>query len=202
MAIKFVYFDLGNVLFSFDHRIACRQLATGSRETAEGIYRELFESGLEARYERGELDSTEFYLLASRSLGLSLSEREFLSSFADIFEPIEEVWRLVDKLSDQVSLGILSNTCQAHWHHLQETHPARFTSFTAQVLSYELGAMKPAATIYQHAVQAAGVLPEEVLFTDDRIENVVGALQVGWQAVQFEHAQGLRQVLSSHGFEC
>ena len=53
--IEFIYFDLGNVLISFDHSRACQQIAelTGiSPRRAEQI---LFDSGVQNQYERGEI---------------------------------------------------------------------------------------------------------------------------------------------------
>ena len=45
-----------------------------------------------------------------------------------------------------------------------------------------LGLLFP--VIYQIAEQLAGVNPREILFIDDRQENVEGALKRGWRAAQ------------------
>lgn len=42
---------------------------------------------------------------------------------------------------------------------------------------------KPHATAYQTALEFAGVQPQEVIFVDDALCNVVGARQVGWLAI-------------------
>jgi putative hydrolase of the HAD superfamily len=47
---------------------------------------------------------------------------------------------------------------------------------------------KPDAAIYRHAAEGLGVRPEEILFVDDREENVAGARAVGMVAIQYgEH---------------
>jgi FMN phosphatase YigB (HAD superfamily) len=47
----------------------------------------------------------------------------------------------------------------------------------------------------------AQVAPAEIFFTDDRAENVAGALAAGWQAVQFQSVQALSEDLRSRGVQ-
>jgi HAD superfamily hydrolase (TIGR01509 family) len=51
--------------------------------------------------------------------------------------------------------------------------------------------MKPDRRIYETAVERAGVLPQDVFFTDDRLENVAGAQAGGIDAVQFDGVDSL-----------
>jgi putative hydrolase of the HAD superfamily len=67
--------------------------------------------------------------------------------------------------------------------------------FATIVNSSRIGEQKPDAAFYAAACKAAGVEPSEVLFVDDRRENVVGALDTGLHAVRFQGAARLRAVL-------
>ncbi|MGE0755973.1 MAG: HAD-IA family hydrolase, partial [Pirellulaceae bacterium] len=84
-------------------------------------------------------------------------------------------------------LGILSNTNEIHWRFVSQ---GRYTiirdAFPVTALSYELRSMKPEPAIYQAAADLAGVAPGDIFYTDDRPENVAGALAAGFDAVQYE----------------
>ncbi len=68
-------------------------------------------------------------------------------------------------------------------------------AFDTIVISAEEGVMKPAALIFETALQRLGVLPEEALFVDDAMPNVEGARAVGMRAVHFRSpAQTLHQL--------
>jgi transcription antitermination factor NusB len=61
--------------------------------------------------------------------------------------------------------------------------------------SSRLGLSKPDVAAYQRVADELGVAPERLLFIDDRPENVVGALDAGWHAVQMRDADGIAAVL-------
>ena len=62
MPPRFIYFDLGNVLFFFDNDVLARQVADVSGLPVQRI-REVVVSGLAEPFERGELDAQQFYEL-------------------------------------------------------------------------------------------------------------------------------------------
>ena len=72
-------------------------------------------------------------------------------------------------------------------------------AFDTIVNSSRLGLAKPEAAFYAAACEQAGVRPDEVLFVDDRVENVVGALEAGVGAVRFQGVDRLRAVLARTG---
>jgi putative hydrolase of the HAD superfamily len=62
--------------------------------------------------------------------------------------------------------------------------------------SSTIGLMKPDLASFEHvADEVLGVTPERILFIDDRHENVVGAIDAGWHAVQMRSAAGIAAVL-------
>ncbi len=61
MPIELVYFDLGNVLLTFDHDLAARQMAEVAKVSEETVQRVVFEEGLQERFERGDLTTDEFF---------------------------------------------------------------------------------------------------------------------------------------------
>jgi FMN phosphatase YigB (HAD superfamily) len=97
-------------------------------------------------------------------------------------------------------LGILSNTCAAHWEWIHRQGWGLFSgTFTVQALSYQLGYLKPEPEIYRAAADLAGLAPQELAFIDDRAENVAAARDAGWLAVQFHNPRQTAAELRSLG---
>lgn len=65
--------------------------------------------------------------------------------------------------------------------------------------SSRIGLAKPHAAAFDHVADQLGTPPERLLFIDDREENVVGAIDAGWHAVQMRDAAGLGGVLRRLG---
>lgn len=196
--IEFIYFDLGNVLLSFDHQRASRQIGELVGASGEEVHRAVFDSGLQDRYESGEVDSTQFHDACAELFGPCQRE-PFLNAAADIFEPTAETHDLVEQLADSGRrLGILSNTCEAHWLFCWDRYEV-LRRFDVYALSYELRSMKPDPAIYAAAAELAGVPAESIFFTDDREENVRAALEAGYDAVHFISASGLAGELAARG---
>lgn len=202
--IKFVYFDLGNVLLAFSHQRACEQMAAVAEISPELVREVVFDGGLEDRYERGEISSDAFYD-AFCTATHSRPERDLLLlASSDIFTLKYEMLPLVNGLhSAGTPLGILSNTCAAHWEFAID---GRFrilnTCFREYILSYEVQSMKPSSQIYSAAIAAAGVQPAEIFFTDDRLENVHAAQAAGMDAVQFTDSLQLNRELLKREIAC
>ena len=72
-------------------------------------------------------------------------------------------------------------------------------AFGTIVNSSRIGAAKPEAAFYAAACEAAGVQPDEILFVDDRPENVVGALDAGIGAIRYQGVARFEAVLRRTG---
>lgn len=201
--ISFVYFDLGNVLARFDVERACRNVAERWSVDATKVREALWTSGMQDRFEHGHEDDESFAAWTRKSLGLTVEQaptRELLDTLSDMFDPIREMESVVEEVRNSgMPLGILSNTCGAHWRWLLESdYPALRGPFDHLILSYELGVMKPHPAIYHAAQKAAAVAPETILFFDDRLDNVQAARECQWQAYPFTDAKSAREVLRCH----
>ena len=198
--IQFVFFDLGNVLARFSVDRACCNVAARWGVDPQVVRHALWTSGAQDRFEHGHEDDESFAAIARNAMGLREQDAptsELLDLLSDMFEPVAEMETLVESVRNSgIKLGILSNTCVAHWRWLQRANYAALQGpFDSVILSYEVGAMKPHPTIYESATAAAGVDPATILFLDDRADNVEAALAQGWQAYPFTDAKAAREVL-------
>ncbi len=201
MPPKFIYFDLGNVLLHFDHHRACRQMADVAGTTAEKVWTAVFESDLEARYESGELDDQGFYEAFCQATGTRADYDRLLLAGSDIFDLNLSLLPVVSQLDAAGHrLGILSNTCPAHWAYCTAGRFGILTAaFDVVALSYQIGACKPQAKIFEAAARMAGVAPREIFYVDDIAGHVAGARQAGFDAVQYTTTPALVDDLRNRG---
>lgn len=198
---QFVYFDLGNVIALFDREKATRNMAAVAGITPAAAHAAVFEGGLQARLERGEIDWEAFHREFGRMTGSTSDSGALADAASDMFElnvAILPVIAAVERSGCRT--GILSNTCAPHWAHLLARRfsvlPGRFS---VTVLSHEVGAMKPDRAIYAAAERMAGVPAESIFFTDDVAEHVDAARAAGWDAEIFTEARHLADQLQSRG---
>lgn len=195
---RFVYFDLGNVLLHFDHGLAWRSIGRIAGVDPEQVRRIAMDGDLQIRYETGMISGERFVEELAEQLGQSLDATAVLSAAADMFIPNHQILPALQRIRDLgIPLGLLSNTCEAHWNWiLQQRYPQVSGWFEPVILSYEVGRMKPDAEIYRIATAASGRSPDEIFFTDDREDNIEGARQAGWSAEPFTSADRLLDQIS------
>ena len=185
-SIDFIYFDLGKVILDFDHHAGCRQVAEIAGVTPDQVDAALFGSGLEVRYETGLISCEAFHAAFCQSTGSGISQTDLLHSMSDIFTPNREIFPLIAQLGAvNFPIGILSNTCRAHWELVFNRYKILRDFFEPVILSYEVNSMKPDSKIYERAIELAGCGIRKCFFVDDRQDNVDGAISAGMDAVLY-----------------
>lgn len=199
----FLYFDLGNVLLYFDHRRAARQMANVAGVPEALVWEIVFASGLEQRYEAGQLSTREFYEIFCDKTRSRPDYQALAVAAGDIFEANAPLVELIGRLSKAGRrLGLLSNTCELHWNHFSSgCYPPIPEAFHALVLSFRVGCMKPERQIYALAADLAGVAPQEIFFVDDIAGHVAAAREFGFDAVQYTTPEALVAELEKRGID-
>ena len=181
---SFLYFDLGNVLFSFDHALVCQQVAqvTG---LPLGDVQAFFAADHHLGLENGSATTDELFGMFCSHFDIQPNKQDVVQAACDIFQLNTPIVPLLSRLAlSNHRMGVLSNTSEAHWEFLLSEDYAILSNdlFEIAIRSYEddVRAMKPDRKIYDVATERAGVPANEIFFTDDRQENVDGALAAGW----------------------
>lgn len=178
-----VVFDLGKVLLDFDYAIAGRRIAARSRVSAAEVQQFLDHSPLLFRYETGLITRQEFFETVRAHTGFDGSLAEFGGFFADIFTEMPAMTALHATLRrNSIPTYIFSNTNDLAVEQVRRAFPF-FASFDGYIFSYEVGAMKPAAKIYEQLEALSGKRGAEILYLDDRQENVDAGAARGWQVI-------------------
>jgi glucose-1-phosphatase len=207
MKPRFIYFDLGNVLLSFSHERMCRQMAAAAGVATEAVRRALFDSdggpSVQWLFERGDMNALAVYEHFCEALGVRPEMDQLFAAGCDIFDEIEASVAIVERLyAAGMRLGIMSNTNPIDWGFVTSGRfPFLNRCFEQFALSYEVRAMKPERAIYEAAVAKAGCKAGEVFFTDDKPENVEGALMAGLDAVLFTSPEQIAADLRNRGLQ-
>ena len=198
-ALSTVIFDLGGVLVDWDPRHLYRQLFSDASEM-ETFLAEVTSAEWNARQDEGRSwDEAIEELVAEHP-----DKRELIEAFHRRWPEMlaGEIPGAVDVLDDvrrtDVRLLALSN-----WS--SETFPfalERFeflSWFDAIVISGDVKARKPQPAIFEHVIERFDVRPSATVFVDDSDANVAAARELGFVAVHFVDAEGLRRDLNELG---
>ena len=193
---------MGNVLINFSHEKACEQIAGLVDRPAREVFKVLFASGLEMRYEAGQISRHE--LLTGLETGLghppgSLDGGAIIEAACDIFWPKPDMEKLAtDVKAAGYRMVLLSNVNEDHFAYIKERY--RFPElFDELVLSYQVGVCKPHERIYRRAIEAAQCHAHECAFIDDVQENVDAASRLGIRAITYKSTPDLMHALGSMG---
>ena len=179
-----------------------RQIAEVAETDTQTVGNALFDLDLQRRYEAGKVSTREFYEEFCRETGTSPKFEALLHAGSDIFKMKNDMLPLIEGLERAgYSLGILSNTCDAHWEHCLRRFSVLDQSFPVHALSYRMGVAKPDAEAYEAAAELAGLLPTDIFFVDDLAANVAGAKAIGFDAVQYVSTPQLVADLRERGLE-
>lgn len=178
-----VVFDLGKVLLDFDYGIAAQAMAAHARLDAAAIRRLIDQSPLLHRYETGHLDTAQLFEEVVRVTGFAAGLDTFRAAFADIFSEIPPMVALhADLRAAGIPTHILSNTNDVAVHHIRARFPF-FATFDSYIFSHEVRSMKPAPPIYDALEASAGFKGPDLLYIDDRAENIEAAQARGWRCI-------------------
>lgn len=130
------------------------------------------------RCSRGTMTSADFWSAAGTA---GASDAEYCS----LHRLAPGVLPLLSRLqSAGLRLGCLSNDV-AEWSVLLRERFGLTAYITDWVISGEIGVRKPSPAAYATLIERLDLPAEQILFIDDRLENVVAARAAGLQALQF-----------------
>jgi HAD superfamily hydrolase (TIGR01509 family) len=196
---KTIVFDLGKVLVDFDYAIAGRKLAARAKMPALELGQFLVHVPLIIRYETGLLTSEEFYQEVRAASGYLGDMEEFASLFADIFSPIEPMIQLHFELRRRgFPTYIFSNTNELAIRFIRTRFPF-FQEFDGYILSYEHRSMKPEPRLYEVVEAQSGARGADILYLDDRPENIAAGADRGWQVILQESPEKTRAGIQKLG---
>ena len=188
-------FDLGKVLVDFDYSIAARKIAARSAKAPADLHAFLGSSPLLLDYESGRLTRRKFYEAICEAIHFCGDLTEFGNYFAEIFTEIPGTIALHAELRQRgFKTYIFSNTNDLAIEHVRRDFPF-FKNFDGYIFSYEVGAMKPLPEIYSAMEKMCGQRGADLIYIDDRAENIAAGAARGWRTILHESPEKTRQAL-------
>lgn len=192
-------FDLGKVLVDFDYSIAAKKVAARSTKSLKDLHSFLSNSPLLVEFECGRLTRAQFYEAVRDAAGFQGGLDEFAGYFADIFTEMPGTIALQAELRQRgLKTYIFSNTNDLAVEYIRAKFPF-FSNFNGYILSYEIGGMKPHSKIYEAMEAMTGRRGADLVYMDDRPENIDAGAARGWRAILHESSEKTRDTLKAWG---
>lgn len=196
---KKIVFDLGNVLFPLEYQ-ELEDWLKSTVEVYDASFKKRFDE-LYVNYEAGDFDTAKFFEILRTELKMQFDDETFRQKWVSLWKrDNEDVHELLRELKEKKhSLYLLSNTNEMHMGEYLKTRPV-LGLFDYTYYSYELQLAKPHREIYIKVQSLMGVEPDEIVFFDDKPDNVEGAISAGWNAFVYKDVAGVRKQLEQ--FKC
>ena len=186
--IKNLIFDFGKVLVDYEYFAILDQIFK-THEQAEEFYHLLIDGKWNENMDRGDSFAETFCKMQQ----IMQQYKEEIAVVAQRFNEFARgekkgMRNLLTQLkAEGYHLYGLSNWCTKARETMAQ-YPI-FQLLEGEVISSEEKIIKPDKAIYECLCQKYNLQPEECLFADDRMENVVAAQNLGMQAICFEDAE-------------
>jgi putative hydrolase of the HAD superfamily len=198
--MTWVLFDYGGVICGPQPEADVALLARAARCPVPDFRDSYWEHRLD--YDRGELDGTTYWQKVGAGVGRSYSTPEI----AELIRLDAESWLhlqpgtvalIEDLAATGYRLALLSNA-PAEVAEVVAAQPLA-ASFEHCAFSCFLRTVKPEPECFQAVLALLDASPADVVFLDDRPENVAGAEAVGIRAVHFTTPSQARAALARYG---
>jgi putative hydrolase of the HAD superfamily len=193
-------FDLGRVVLDIDFsktlacwagHAGCEPAQLSAQFSRDEIYH---------RHERGEISDPEFFAGLRASMGIGISDAQFLEGWNAVFAgEMPGIAPLLARAAERVPLYAFSNTNRPHVEHFSQAYAGVLGHFREIFLSSSIGLRKPDAAAYDHVVKAIGVPASRIVFFDDLAENIEGARARGLTAVHVTSPDDVARALAALG---
>jgi putative hydrolase of the HAD superfamily len=196
-AVDMVLFDLGGVLLQLRGVPSMREFSGISSD--DELWSRWLGCPWVRRFESGACSHDDFARGVVDDWGLSISPAAFLDEFRTWPSgPLPGAEDLVAEVTARVPVGCFSNTNALHWNeHLAGWPLVRM--FETRFLSFEIGALKPDRRAFDYVADQLGPPPGRVLFLDDNVANVDGAIAAGFSGIRVAGVSEARRALVAAG---
>jgi len=183
--------DFGRVMHIWAGHAGCEATDLAARFAINDSFR---------HHETGHIDDAAFFQNLRHSLGIGISDAQFLEGWNAIFTgEMPGIAPLLARAAARLPLYAFSNTNPPHVEHFSKTYADLLGHFREIYLSSSIGLRKPEVAAFHHVVNAIGVPASRIVFFDDSAENIRGARAYGLTAVQVNSSEDVASTLAALG---
>jgi HAD superfamily hydrolase (TIGR01509 family) len=199
IAIDLLILDVNDVLYRYDTTRRIEVLAELTGTSSDAVRLAVFESGIEARSDSGELGPAEYLSAISERLGRPVDRTVWTRSLTEATTPMPEAIELVRQVRSRVDTVGLSNNGLLVKEQSAQIYPALEKLGIEFYVSAEFGGQKPAAKVYRGLCERLDVSVGRAAFVDDKRANADGATAAGLHSHRFTTVDALRGFLRDLG---
>ena len=195
---KAVLFDYGMVLTQGPDPVAWKTMQTLTGLNAETLHAAYWTP--RHAYDRGDLTGRQYWRkVAGHSLPETAIDQLIAADTALWTQPNQPMidWALSLQKAG-IRTGILSNLGDEMMHGVLATFPW-LAAFHHRTWSHALNLAKPEPAIYAHAASGLETPSEDILFIDDREENLAAAAAAGMQTLLYSTHADFEQQMRNKG---
>jgi FMN phosphatase YigB (HAD superfamily) len=203
--LKALIFDLGDVLFTWS-------AATTTSIPAKTL-RSILNTEAWVEFDCGRITQEQCYNQAAQHVPFSADEireafRQARDSLRPNLEVIDAIRALKKSSQGQLQIFAMSNISKEDYAYVA-TAVDDWQIFDRVFASGLAGMRKPEAAFYRHVLNAVDLSPRDIMFIDDKVENVLAAQNLGMRAVVFSESKVVVDILAriesdpcERGFRC
>lgn len=197
-SVDVLLFDLGRVVLDINFDSVMATWAEHAGCTPADLASRFVVNDSFKHHETGRIDDAAFFADLRKSLGIGLTDAQFLEGWNAIFAgEMPGIAPLLAGAAQRLPLYAFSNTNPAHVAHFSEAYAGVLGHFREIFLSSSIGLRKPDAEAYDHVVKAIGVPASRILFFDDSAANIDGARARGLRAVHVTSVDDVARALTA-----
>jgi len=193
-------FDLGNTVIKLAYERVMAAICADASVTRDELVDLLEEPGAYRDMERGAVSFYEFYEFLCDHAGYRGTIRDFHRVWSDFFDgTMPGIEDLLDRIRERHRVAFLSNSNEIHAEVIPTQFAGLFLKDEPLVFSHRLKSAKPDPDVFRRALESFGATPQQTVFVDDLLENVLTARALGMRAFQFADARTLGKELEAEG---
>ena len=196
MSVTWFLFDLGNTVIRLAYERVLESIRRDASISRDEMV-ELFEKpGSYRDLERGAISFAEFYEFLCENAGYRASIHDFRTIWEDFFDgPVAGMEEVLDSVRERYRVAFLSNSNEVHAEVIPRHYAALFRKDDRFIFSHRFKCAKPDPDLFQRALEVIGAQPQQTVFIDDLLENVLAARALGLRAFQFHDSASLLREL-------
>lgn len=181
--IKAIVFDMGGVIIHFDENKYYEYLSKKYNVDENKITNIMIP--LINKFDRGDITLGVLLDSISKNIGIKIPRKSWNYVF-DTDATIDwQMISLIKSLSKNYKIYMLTNVNRSRYFRTNTMLKINNKLFNKKFISCYLHMTKPDRKIYQYVLAKTNLMPNEIIFIDDLIENVNGAREVGINSIVF-----------------
>jgi HAD superfamily hydrolase (TIGR01509 family) len=193
-------FDLGNTVIKLAYERVLENICRNASMKRDALVELLEKPGGYRDLESGAIAFVDFYDFICDKAGYRGSLRDFQAVWSDFFDgPMPGIEDLLERVRERYRVAFLSNSNEVHANVIPRKFAALFRRDDRFIFSHRFRCAKPDPEIFRRALEVIGALPQQTVFVDDMVENVIAARALGMKAYQYQDALSLSEELGREG---